>query len=297
MSTLTKVFVVLLAVFSVAFTSMTVSHVAQTTNWKDTAEKYREHAGIADTNLRHAHAAYSAQLANARDDAKALSQKIGDLEGQVAGAAGELAQVRSQLATLTAEKSSADAMNRGLLAQLQTAEAARTEYRKQRDELEQHGLEREQRSIDLNNRVNELTAQVDVLLEQKRQYEQQINILQTENQKLSLGGRAPSARPTFESPEGAALPDVVALSPMPTRAVRGRVVEIAGELVTISVGSSDGVKKEMLFVIHRNGEYVGDLRIEMTDPNQSAGRIVRASKTPQKGDDITDAASMVSASK
>jgi len=71
-STLTKVFVVLLAVFSVAFTSMTVSHVAQTTNWKDTAEKYREHAGIADTNLRHAHAAYSAQLANARDDAKAL---------------------------------------------------------------------------------------------------------------------------------------------------------------------------------------------------------------------------------
>ena len=52
LSTLTKVFAVLLVFFSIAFTVMTVSMVAQTTNWKDTAQKYEEHALVADTNLR-----------------------------------------------------------------------------------------------------------------------------------------------------------------------------------------------------------------------------------------------------
>lgn len=293
MSTLTKVFVFLLAVFSIAFTSMTVSIVAQTTNWKDTAEKYREHARIADTSLRHAHAAYSAQLATARDDGKALSQRIAELEGRLSTGAGELAQVRSQLATLTAEKSGTEAMNRGLVAQLQSAEAARTEYRAQRDGLETRGLDLEQRNIELNTRVNELTAQVDVMLEQRRQYEQQINILRGENEALSMGSA--SARPAFESPAGVAQPDVVAMSPMPVRTVRGRVLELEGDLVTISVGTADGVRPGMLFVIHRNGMYIGDLKIEMADPNRSAGRIVRSSEKPKPGDAITDAASMASA--
>lgn len=293
MSTLTKVFVFLLAVFSIAFTSMTVSIVAQTTNWKDTAEKYREDARIVNTSLRHAHAAYAAQLATARDESKALSRQIVDLNGRLSTAGGELAQARSQLATVAAEKSGTEAMNRGLVAQLQSAEAARTEYRDQRDGLEERGLGLEQRNIELNSRVNELTAQVDVLLEQRRQYEQQINILRTENETLSMGSA--SARPAFESPAGSALPSVVAMSPMPVRTVRGRILELAGDLVTISVGAADGVKTDMVFVIHRNGEYVGDLRIEMTDPNQSAGRLVRSSQTPKPGDSITDAASMASA--
>jgi hypothetical protein len=45
----------------------------------------------------------------------------------------------------------------------------------------------------------------------------------------------------------------------------------------------------MVFVIHRKGQYVGDMKISLVDPNQSAGRIVQASSTPAVGDEITDA--------
>ena len=46
LSTLTKVFIVLLVVFSIAFTTMTVSIVAQTANWRDLANTYEQHAAI-----------------------------------------------------------------------------------------------------------------------------------------------------------------------------------------------------------------------------------------------------------
>ncbi|UCC31397.1 MAG: hypothetical protein JSU86_03800 [Phycisphaerales bacterium] len=289
MSILTKVFVVLLVVFSIAFTSMTVAIVAQTTNWRETAEKYREHARVADTNLRHAHAANAAQLATARDEVRAYLERITEIDGQLQDARNEAAQLRAEVAKAASEKSSSEAINRGLLSQLQVVEAARAEYRTQRDDLELRNIELERRSIDLNDRVNELTATTTVLLEQKRQYEQQINILRSQNEKLVQQARRAPGGAAFEHPEGAAMRDVVALTPVARTAIRGKVLEVAANLVTIGVGSADGVKKDMVFVIHRNGEYVGDLKITLVDPNQSAGQIVRSSVAPKAGDDVTDA--------
>ena len=289
MSMLTKVFVVLLSVFSIAFTSMAVAFVARTANWRETAEKYKEHAQVADTNLRHAHAAHAAEIATLRDDSRELQRRIGDLEVQLQGARTEVAQVRADLAQAQSEKSSVEAINRGLLAQLQVADTARSEYQRQRNSIEQRNIELERRGVDLNDRVNELTAQLAVLLEQKRQYEQQINILRTENQKLSQAHGAAGRPITFESPEGAATPGVTAITPVSASAIRGRVQEVEGELITLTVGSADGVRKDMVFVIHRNGNYVGDVKISAVEPNRAAGRLVRSAGTPSVNDLVTDA--------
>jgi hypothetical protein len=128
-----------------------------------------------------------------------------------------------------------------------------------------------------------------VLVEQKRQYEQQINILSEENDKLARATQRLSIGATLEEPTGAAMTDVTAVTPVAPTAIRGKVVEVSGDIVTISVGSADGVQKDMVFVIHRNGNYVGDLRVSLVDPNQSAGRLVRSNYTPRAGDEVTDA--------
>lgn len=289
MSMLTKIFVVLLVVFSICFTSMTISNVAQTANWRETAEKYKEHARVADTNLRHAHAAHAALMANARDEIRAHLDKISGLESDLQASRNEVAEVKAQITKIESEKSGAEAINRGLLAQLQIAEAGRAEYKKQRNELEQRNIELERRNIDLNDRVNELTAGMTVLVEQKRQYEQQINILRTENEKLAHQARTLSTGRSLERPEGVALEGVKPLTPVPASAIRGKVLEVSGDLVTISVGSADGVKKGMIFVIHRDDEYIGDLEINLVDPNQAAGRIVRSTAATAADDEVTDA--------
>ncbi len=289
MSTLTKVFVVLLVVFSIAFTSMTVSMVAQTTNWKDTAEKYKQHARTADTNLRHQIAASAAMLAGAKDTMRDDLERIHGLERDWGSCRDRNVEIESDMAGATAEKNTLGAMNSALVDQLQVAEAARAEYRKQRDGLETRNIDLEQRNIDLNDRVNELTAQITVLIEQKRQYEQQIHILRAENEKLAQRARVSSSSVALEAPEGAAIADVLALTPVARSAIRGRVLEVSGGLVTVSVGSADGVKKNMVFVIHRGDQYVGDLKIGVVDPNQSAGRLVRPGSSPAPGDSVTDA--------
>ncbi len=297
MSTLTKVFIVVLVVFSIAFTTMTVSIVAQSTDWRDTALKYEEHARVADTNLRNQIAASAAELATARDSIKSHLDKIGELETQLKGNGTELAKLRSDLAKAESEKSSSEAMNRGLLAQLTIADAGRGEYRKQRDEIEKRNIELERRNIDLNDRVNEQTARIAVLFEQKRQYEQQLNILKTENEKLAREAHRPAGAAVLEEPSGAAMSNVTALSPISATPIRGKVLDVSGNIITISVGTADGVNKDMIFVIHRGDQYVGDLKINSVTPNQAAGRIVRSASTPAPGDQVTDESAMRAARK
>lgn len=292
MSTITKVFTVLLVVLSIVFTVMTISVVAQTANWRDTALKYEENARIADTNLRNMIAASAAELATARDTIKAHLGKIGEMETQMQANSAELAKLRSDLARVEAEKNSAEAMNRGLLAQVEAARSGETEYRKQLAGIEKRNIELERRNIDLNDRVNEQTAQIDVLVEQKRQYEQQLNILKEEAEKGSRQASRRGAGAALESPVGAAMPNVTALTPGGPSAIRGNVLEVSENLVTVSVGSADGVKKDMVFVIHRDGQYVGDVKISDVTPNRAAGKLVRTTGTPAKGDQVTDALAM-----
>jgi len=289
LSTLTKVFVVLLVVFSIAFTAMTVSIVAQTANWRDVADRYEEHARVADTNLRNLIAANAAELAAARDAHRAQLEQIAELERQLQAGRTEVSQLTADMAKAAADKSSADAMSRGLLAQLQSCESGRGEYKKQRDELEQQSIDLQRRNIDLNDRVNEQTARIAVLQEQRRQYEQQIHILRTENEKMANETRRLTSGLSLEEPSGAAVTEVVALSPMTAAPIRGHVVEVSGDLVTLSVGSADGVRKDMVFVVFRNDQYVCDIKVSMVDPNQAAGRVVQAAQTPKVGDEVTDA--------
>ena len=289
MSTLTKVFVVLLVLFSIAFTVMTVSTVSQTANWRETADRYQVHALVADTNLRSLIAANSAELATARDAVNAQLSRGAELESELRDTSNEAAQLAAEVERVASEKSSADAMNRGLVAQLEASNGAQVEYRTQRDGLEKQNVDLQRRNIDLNDRVNELTARIVVLAGQKRQFEQQINLLKAENEKLALAGRERAIGTALESPGAAAMTDVSALTPVAPSAIRGQVLEVADNIVTISVGSADGVKKDMVFVLHRDGSYVGDLRIDLVDPDAAAGRIVRSNFTPRVGDSATDA--------
>lgn len=288
MSTLTKVFIVLLSVFSITFTVMTISITAKGANWREVATRYEAQAVIADTHLRNLIAANAAEIAAARDALKAATDKIAQVEGQLKTVSNEAGQLKVDQQRAASEKSNAEAINRGLLAQLEAAELGKTEYRKQRDELEQRNADIERRNIDLNNRVNEQTAQLAVFVEQKRQYEQQLNLLKTENEKLSGQMQRLSSGLTLEQPSGTALPGVTAMAPVSSRIIRGQVTEIEGNMVTVSVGSADGVRKDMRFVIYRDDSYVGDLTISLVEPNQAAGRLVRETPDLRVGDAVVD---------
>ena len=288
MSTLTKVFVVLLVVSSIAFTTMTVATVARTANWRDLALKYDEQARIADTTLRNNIAATAAEETAYLDEIQTHLARISDLEKKLQDTGAEVARLRTELAKVESDKSGADAMNRALVAQVELSRDAESKVREQLNSVDRENADLQQRNIDLNSRVNELTAQVSVLIEHTRQYEQQLAILREERPGVSRG---------MESPTGSAMRNVRPISPQTATAagaIRGRILAVDGNLVTISVGTSDGVKNNMKFVVHRDGDYVADVVVSAVEPDQAAGRIVggNAGRAPRSGDSVTDVISL-----
>lgn len=287
MSTLTKILVVLLVVFCIAFTMASISFVAQTNEWKALAEAYQQEAHASDTAARNVLASSAAQMAMDRDVVNAHIQRIGQLEGQLQDAQQEIADQKASLAQVRAQVASLEGTARTLTGELKVGQAGWAQQRHQREQLEQRNIELEKRNLDLNERVNEQTAQLLVLHQQQRQLEQQIHMLRMQQR---AGAPQPGAGGEL-TPPGTAGPDAVtAVSPVAVSPIRGRVTDVSGLLTTISVGSADGVEEGMVFVIYRGLDYVGDLKISLVEPNQSAGRLIRTAAAPRIGDRVADEA-------
>ena len=285
MSALTKIFIVLLVVFSIAFAMSTISIVVQTNDWKKLAEDFRSQRSLAETHMVNLTASHAAEKAGWLDARKEQIQRIGELEVALQTAQGEMDRFKTELAQVKADKSSADALVSSLTSQLQLANTGRDNEQKLRESLAARNIELETRNLDLNERVNEQTAQILVLVQQQRQQEQQINILREEKQKLAAVGRRAAPSEDLSAPDSATPMEPVATSP-----IRGRITEISGRLATISVGSADGVQPNMTFVIYRGEQYVGDLKVTDVEPNAAAGTLMNTRSTPQVNDLVADEA-------
>ena len=66
--------------------------------------------------------------------------------------------------------------------------------------------------------------------------------------------------------------------------VKGLVVEVQQNLITLSVGSADGVKENMVFHITRAESFLCDVIITNVDINQCAGVLDLVQQAPQVGD-------------
>ena len=284
MSTLTKIFIVVMVIFSIAFTMTTISFVAQTDNWRQLAKDYQAHQIVVETNMRNLSAGHAADKTVWLDAKKDLDNRIGDLKQARNAARTELAKAQEDVIRLRSEKNGSDALANRLASLLQVAENGWLEQRDQRAELKKRNREVERRNLDLNERVNEQTAQILVLVQQQRQLEQQVNILREESAKLAGGGRLSPGAGTSAATTASAQP-VTAPSATP---IRGHIVEVQGKLATISVGSYDGVAEGMVFVIYRDSEYIGDIKITDVEPNLAAGRLIRSRAAPRPDDMVAD---------
>jgi len=289
LSTLHKIFVVLQAVFSIAFAMLFISFAAQTQDWKSLAEEYRGLYLASDTYQRNLIASHAAEGAAALDAREAILQQNAGLERQVQDGMHRVNELAADKADLSSGKARLEASNGMLLGSVQVAQNGWEVERTQRKGLEQRNMELEKRNIDLDERVNELSAQVLVLVQEKRQYEQENNLLRSENESMSVAqGRAPSGTP--EVAVGAGMQGVHAETAATRDLLRGRITEISGKYATVSVGSADGVTKDMVFVIYRGPDYVGELTINEVEPEMAAGRITRSVAVPQINDMVADLA-------
>jgi hypothetical protein len=134
--------------------------------------------------------------------------------------------------------------------------------------------------------LNEKTVQVDALenerkrlLEQKTAFDQQIA-------QLAKGAKPAEAQPVTPAQTGG-----VTVAPPPTEQVslKGKIVEtnLTNKLVTISIGSADGVRTGMRFHVVRGDAFICDVVITNVDVDHSAGTLELVRQQPQVGDVIS----------
>lgn len=293
MSILTRVFVVLLSVLSVALSAFVLATFAQQENWRASAKDWRSAALAAQAKERAAssNAALEQQRSLARRSQD--QQTIGDLQARLQTKETESAELERKLAEaqngLTVEQAqvtSANENSKVVLAALNHEKEFSTKLASRNSELER-------RNVDLNDRVQDMTTSLTMARSMVRALKQQIESMA---KGPSADSQIPGGSAIVEANTPTVEPSVGAISSMATP-IRAEITSIRGDLASISVGSADGVAPGMRFLVYRSGgsggkpEYLGTLKVTRVDANQSAGEIELSEGEIRAGDSVRDEAS------
>ena len=119
-------------------------------------------------------------------------------------------------------------------------------------------------------------AETNQKLELQRQlYEQEIRLLKEQNYSLServeqLRSKVQAAATgTDQTSVSSAQSGAQSVSDASGSAIVGEIKEVRGNLASLSIGSAQGVKEGMEFTIYHHDQYLGKVRINKVQPEQS----------------------------
>jgi len=294
-SVLTKVFVVLLVVFSIALSMLVVAAFARQEDWRASAIHWQEAALAEQAKARTYAANEKIAQQQALDQHLRDSEELNNMRTELAAKTGRIAELDRNLAETQNKLASEQGSVAGLTNSLQIVSASLDHERGFNQKIAERNSQLEKRNVDLNDRVKELTTNVAMASAQVRALQQQIT-------GFDSNRRVEGVAPATQIPGGTAIveaqvPNVTVSSEMPISApVRGEVTKVQGNLASLSVGSADGVVPGMNFLVYRRSgsrpQYLGTIKINRVNANESAGTIEQSEGSIQPGDTARDEASL-----
>lgn len=284
MSPLTKVFVVLVTVLSVALVALVVPYVANTEDYTSQIKDLQSQLSVAKTQAATAQqekdaiqegiskqtALHDQQIVAMTKEMTDLRTKADDANSQVLKLERELQQGKSELSRF-----SAAAEQGANLLTVTTADLKQTR---------QNFVDAQTKLVQLGDRNNELESQRDSLNRQVRRLGEKMASLEQDNVELrGLLAKVPEkyrqAITTGETAQATFEPAV------PIAGAITDVQDAAGtQLVQVDVGSKDGVEPNMKFIVHRGEEFVATFVVDKVESAASAGRITLKKGNVQAGD-------------
>lgn len=291
MSTLTKVLIVLLTVFSIFLCGIVVTYVAN-------AENQRERADNLQRNIQSAKASQAAaveEMEAAKQATEALkaelNAQIADLDAKNKELIAQMDEVKRQNTVLMAEnqqqRASATMATELATKQHDVAKAAQAQVVALQADQSNVGKELEETNLMLMERmavIAQLEDKVKRLTEENQEVENRLN------QYLQQYGRIAAKAPTTVAPRSAVRPATAAAGQTRTIALSGQVtaVDMKNKFAEISIGAAAGVRQEMKFHIIRGDRWVADMLILEVGPDKAVGLIdlMQQGMQPQAGDTV-----------
>lgn len=280
MSILTKILAVLLSVFSLVLVGMVVSFVGNADNFKKLYEDQKSLNSSIQGDAIVKDEQYNTQV-----------KKFSEME----------AKRLQQIQTLEAD-------NNRLASELQKAERLALQYQGQADSWKGVMTGFEQSVRNLQATLSETQDQLDRARKQGIKDQKELNeITAALHEKIVLLGAAEAERRRVlekykeleEQKATSVVREVIPVTPLnrtvkpastsvPTSSdIKGLVAEVSANLVTLSIGSADGVREKMVFHVTRGERFLCDVIVTNVDINKSAGVLDLVQQPPQVGDTVS----------
>ncbi len=289
MSTLSKVFVVLVLLASIVFAMTSIARLA-------TEKKYREmyEGEQAKVTAAEAKAKDAAEKLRLEQDAhvqdktadKATidtgNRQVTDLQTKFKSTADELANIKGELSTNTANLAAVNAS-------LKLATDQVKQLIKERDDAVKRASDAEEARLDAEQKFADAVNQIKNLKDKAKGLEEENTRLLTESKRLN--GLVQLARDRGFLSEAEVTTVQTPTTPPPI--IRGVVTNVQRQpnneiWVEVNVGANSLVKDGTRFIIYGGGEYKGDVRVQKVFPDSSIGVLMQAgAKEVAKGDKAT----------
>lgn len=268
MHLLTKLFIVLVSLLAVLLVPLVVVYAYNEDSFKAKYEQSDLQAKAANSRLQEQEVSFGARQAALQRDldrrtaeneqlAAARDQALADLrqsQRDLAAIESQQGQVVADIATLSSALSVSQQILGNLLGEVQAARA--------------QSLDSERRVVELDERLRELSAQLDVATAARRALAEELQQIRDEL------ARAQEVNQRYAARHGPLEGETAATPPVPDRDLDAKVLNVQrGDqtLAEIDAGARDGIRKGWIMAIGRENRFIANLRIIEVDINRATG--------------------------
>ncbi len=277
MSTLSKVFVILVFVIALVKLGIDVTLFAQKVDWKDKFVREVNYHYQTQQIKNAEIAARELEIENIKSFITILNEKINTIEAENSAKAARIVDLQKQLDSANAHMTKLAADQDVLVRQLEVQLA----------QIQEMGLKVEEFRGKLGKALAEKSTAVSQL-----QYERQLaerlqqDLAELENKHVEIARDKKLLEERINHLNQMGIRTEVA----PKRALEGKVTAVANEigLVVISIGREAGVNEGDEFTIYRGGDFVAKIVIDRTDRKWAAGKVVLKKVDPRVADDVSN---------
>ncbi|MEJ5260893.1 MAG: hypothetical protein WHS88_11965 [Anaerohalosphaeraceae bacterium] len=278
MSPLTKILVILLSLFAIFLCGAMVSFVVNTNNYKALYEQQKNLYSVAQADAANLNRLYDELQKKMKLQEEQLQERIAALQAQNTKLIADLQNAERQSQEYQARADSWKGVLTGFEQSIRSLQESLRLTQTQLDEARAQGIKDARELNQITSELYEKIVQLEALEADRRRLLEQKKELETRlTGALPASASAVTVTP-IPGPARPAVPAAVGAD------IRGLVTEVRSNMVTLSVGSSDGVQKDMRFHVTRGDQFLCDVVITHVDINQSAGVLELVQQTPRVGD-------------
>ncbi len=285
MSTLTKVLIVLICLFSIFLCGIVVTYVGSATNYKAAYEQQKSTQQALKAKSEKLTEQLDAKIAAIQNLEDGMSEKLQALKKERSRIETELRNSRRDSLAYQERVNSWAGVVKGLNQTISDIEQSLKLARSELDQMRNNQIKDRKNLNQITSVLNEKMAQIDSLEgERRRLLEQKVAL---ENKLNEFGIAATGIEPVTQTKAVAI--HAPAIVPSEGVILRGFIsaVDLQNSLVTISLGSADGVRKGLKFYTARGGEFICEITITDVDVDNAAGIMELVQQTPRVGDSVT----------